>query len=552
MPDPCDNCPAIANANQADVDRDGIGNLCDDECTGIVCAPFDFCHAEPACNPMDGVCEQGPFTGCTIEPLRDAMLLSADRDTNEGANDLLAIHEAGPRRIVLEFGIGACTTDPARPCESDASCAPGTCRPVDLSGVVSASLALTIAFNDVNWPAAGSRVGAWALSRHFIEGNGKTFKIPADQVETRGAGAGVTYNCPDDPDIVNENADCAQPWNAGQSATGAESSAVTFTPALSGRIEWDVTDDLHPGTNGWLVRKEVEGDDGRVEFWSREGAATSGDPGRAPRLVLVGSPDCGDGVLQPGEQCDDGNLASGDCCSPACTIEAVGTVCRASTGGCDLEESCTGTSASCPADATPADGDGDGTCDGLDPCTNVAARQDFAAKAKLGLAHVGTDSAPGNDSFKISGNFALAPGVAFGSLDPARRGARVVLFDRTGTAVVDATLPAGAYAGAGTRGWKTNGARSLWQYLDRTSSPVGGVTDLKAGDAGGGRSGGLVKLSAKGRRSTYAVRRGDEPLRAAVSLGSRSDSIAGACGEARFAAGACAFNGAGNAVSCKR
>src|SRR5262249_54074864 len=31
---------------------------------------------------------------------------------------------------------------------------------------------------------------------------------------------------------------------------------------------------------------------------------------------------CGDGHLDPGEDCDDGNLVDGDCCSAACTFEA--------------------------------------------------------------------------------------------------------------------------------------------------------------------------------------------------------------------------------------
>ena len=30
---------------------------------------------------------------------------------------------------------------------------------------------------------------------------------------------------------------------------------------------------------------------------------------------------CGDGVLDPGEQCDDHNTVAGDCCSPTCQIE---------------------------------------------------------------------------------------------------------------------------------------------------------------------------------------------------------------------------------------
>lgn len=33
-----------------------------------------------------------------------------------------------------------------------------------------------------------------------------------------------------------------------------------------------------------------------------------------------GEPCCGDGVLDPGEACDDGNLVDGDCCSATCTV----------------------------------------------------------------------------------------------------------------------------------------------------------------------------------------------------------------------------------------
>src|SRR5205809_427355 len=59
---------------------------------------------------------------------------------------------------------------------------------------------------------------------------------------------------------------------------------------------------------------------------------------------------CGDGTLDPGEQCDDGNNLNADCCSASCTIEPAGTVCRPAAGVCDVAETCNGASPTCPAD----------------------------------------------------------------------------------------------------------------------------------------------------------------------------------------------------------
>jgi len=36
---------------------------------------------------------------------------------------------------------------------------------------------------------------------------------------------------------------------------------------------------------------------------------------------------CGNGILDPGEECDDGNVFDGDCCSSACLFEASGSAC---------------------------------------------------------------------------------------------------------------------------------------------------------------------------------------------------------------------------------
>ncbi len=60
---------------------------------------------------------------------------------------------------------------------------------------------------------------------------------------------------------------------------------------------------------------------------------------------------CGNAVLEGSEECDDGNTNDGECCSSSCQFESAATVCRARAGSCDRVETCTGSSATCPADA---------------------------------------------------------------------------------------------------------------------------------------------------------------------------------------------------------
>ena len=86
---------------------------------------------------------------------------------------------------------------------------------------------------------------------------------------------------------------------------------------------------------------------------------------------------CGNGIIEPGEQCDCPNndctgidsccqgsicqLKAGATCTPTkdgcCNPQtcssplARGTVCRASTGSCDITETCDGSSVSCPTDS---------------------------------------------------------------------------------------------------------------------------------------------------------------------------------------------------------
>ena len=85
----------------------------------------------------------------------------------------------------------------------------------------------------------------------------------------------------------------------------------------------------------------------------------------AESSACVGPP-CGDGKLDPGEDCDDGNTVDGDCCSANCTAEPDG-------GACDDGEACT--TDHCASGACVGMPVRDGTaCDDGSQCTVDACR----------------------------------------------------------------------------------------------------------------------------------------------------------------------------------
>src|SRR4029079_10317007 len=67
---------------------------------------------------------------------------------------------------------------------------------------------------------------------------------------------------------------------------------------------------------------------------------------------------CGNGTVDSGESCDAGAAhgTSTSCCSATCTVVSSATVCPSAAGTCDVAESCTGSSANCPADTLTASG----------------------------------------------------------------------------------------------------------------------------------------------------------------------------------------------------
>ena len=53
--------------------------------------------------------------------------------------------------------------------------------------------------------------------------------------------------------------------------------------------------------------------------------------------TFVGSR-CGNGQVDPGEECDDGNQLDGDCCSSSCTFEPAGGPCRSDGNSCTADQ----------------------------------------------------------------------------------------------------------------------------------------------------------------------------------------------------------------------
>lgn len=94
------------------------------------------------------------------------------------------------------------------------------------------------------------------------------------------------------------------------------------------------------------------------------------------RLIVPSS--CGNGSLDAGEECDDGNSVDGDCCSRRCTYEALESACTDDGNDCTADL-CDG-AGTCTHDNRPAgfacyDGEGffctADTCDGAGVCTHV-------------------------------------------------------------------------------------------------------------------------------------------------------------------------------------
>ena len=213
------------------------------------------------------------------------------------------------------------------------------------------------------------------------------------------------------------------------------------------------------------------------------------------RIRRVGN--CGNGTVESPEECDDGaaNGVPGSCCTFNCRNW---------------------------------DNDGDGACDDTaDVCMNAGGAQTIGGAV--------LSAQPGR--LRMRGTLRPPADVPF---DPPTSGVQLKMLDGAGQTALSVALPAGAYGGGGTKGWRAAGSGKVWKFIDSTrgSGPrLRMVIKRKTPSE--------LRLKVVARNLSLALAPADLPLTVAAVFGGQVQAAGGQCGEAKFPTATCAFTSMG-------
>jgi hypothetical protein len=579
----CSNPPKPNGSTCSDGDACTQTDSCQSgTCTGanpVTCTAQDQCHAVGTCNPSTGTCSNPPKTNGS--PCSDGDLCTqtdtCQSGTCTGANPVTCTaldqcHDAGTCSPLS----GTCTNPPktnGAPCSDGSGCTTGdacqsgictptgfvTCTAQDQCHLVGSCDAQTgLCSNPPRPDGAACSDGNACTQSDTCQSGACSSGTPVvctaqDQCHTAGTCNTSTGACsnpakPDGASCSDGNA-CTQTDTCTGGACGG-ANPITCTPL----DQCHDTGTCNPTTGACSNPSKADGapcNDGDACTQTdtcATGACTGGNP-----VVCAPADACHDaGVCNPstgvctqatepdGTTCDDGNpCTSGDACTsgacgggPSCGDGVVqagcGEVCDAGPAN--------GSNQCCSTSCTLVDGDGDGLCDAVDPCTNGAAF--ITTQVKLGRQ----TTPPGDDTLAWKAQLTL-PVPFTPPLDPSVHGVRLVLAHSTST-VLDVSIPGGLVAGSPAIGWRNlNGVR--WLYVDKNPIPGGGISKVLIKHRTS--TPGLLDLRVKGKRGSLPPVPGNPPL-AAILVLDPPVATTGQCGEATRP---CTFNGSASSRRCQ-
>jgi cysteine-rich repeat protein len=207
--------------------------------------------------------------------------------------------------------------------------------------------------------------------------------------------------------------------------------------------------------------------------------------------AATGASVCGNGMVDLGEQCDDGNAVGGDCCSATCQYEPAGSSCPSDGDAC-TDDVCNATglcgvdiSSSCD-DHNPCTQD---SCDSIAGCQNVpgpASGCRTAGKSILLLKHDAANAASDKLLWKwIKGQSTTRDDLA----DPtATTPYTLCLYDAAHTLLGNVAVPPGAthWSALSDKGFKLNDPAGSAGGLEKILLKSGAQDKAKALIKGGG------------------------------------------------------------------
>jgi cysteine-rich repeat protein len=186
------------------------------------------------------------------------------------------------------------------------------------------------------------------------------------------------------------------------------------------------------------------------------------------RLVAALAPPCGDGIVQDGEDCDDGNTSDGDCCSATCQYETLGSA-------CEDGRVCTN----------------DDQCDGAGACVAGGPATTCDESWQKGVLLV-KETQPGKEKFLAK--FIRGPAVSQTQLGtplaPGGTAYSICVYDESGDVVGEMRVDQAGADCSGRPCWKSLGKTPPdgkgYLYKDKSTTAADGIKimKLKGGDAG--------------------------------------------------------------------